>query len=145
MDRAEMLARLGYVAFAADIYVKGVHPKDAAASAGLSGRFKADRIALRARVRAALEVLRTDPRVDPARLAAIGYCFGGGTALELARSGAPLRAVASFHGFLDTPVPATPGVLKARVLVFHWVDTCGILGAKVEDCSGTCTAGACVP
>jgi dienelactone hydrolase len=121
-DRAGMLAKLGYVAFVADIYGKGVVPKDATESAKLSGAFKSDRPALRRRVRAALDVLAASPHVDAQRLAAMGYCFGGGTALELARSGAPLKAVVSFHGFLDTPDPADPKTFRPKVLVLHGGD-----------------------
>jgi dienelactone hydrolase len=112
--RVEMLAKLGYVAFAADIYGKGVVPKDAGESAKLAGKFKADRPMLRRRAQAALDVLLADPHVDPKRVAAMGYCFGGGTALDLARSGAPLRAVVSFHGFLDTPDPADAKAIRAK-------------------------------
>jgi dienelactone hydrolase len=120
--RIEMLAKLGYVAFAADIYGKGVVPKNAGESAKLAGEFKADRPMLRRRAQAALDVLLADPHVDPKRVAAMGYCFGGGTALELARSGAPLRAVVSFHGFLDTPDPADAKAIRAKVLVLHGAD-----------------------
>lgn len=90
-QRAEQLARLGYVAFAADIYGKGVrpdNPKDAGATASI---YKNNRPLLRQRVAAGLEALRRQPGLDPARVAAIGYCFGGTTVLELARSGADLK------------------------------------------------------
>ncbi len=118
--RAEQLAGMGYVAFAADIYGKGVRPKDHQEAGATAGKFKGDRALLRRRARAGLDALRAQPGVDPARLAAIGYCFGGTTVLELARSGAEIAGVVSFHGGLDTPVPAK--TLKAKVLVLHGAD-----------------------
>ncbi len=120
--RAEQLAALGYVAFAADIYGKGVRPKDAKEAAGLAGKYKADRALLRSRAKAGLAELARQPHVDPARLAAIGYCFGGTTALELVRSGAELAGVVSFHGGLDTPNPADAKSAKAKVLALHGAD-----------------------
>lgn len=117
--RARMLAELGYVALACDVYGQGVRPADTAAAGKEAGKFYGDRELLRARVAAGLAELRKQPGVDPARCAAIGYCFGGGAALELARSGADLRGVVSFHGSLDTPLPAQKGVVKAKLLVCH--------------------------
>ncbi len=117
--RARMLAELGYVALAADVYGQGVRPADAAAAAKEAGKYYADRALLRARVAAGLDTLKKQPGVDAARCAAIGYCFGGGAALELARSGADLRGVVSFHGSLDTPLPAQKGQVMARLLVCH--------------------------
>src|SRR5512142_629209 len=99
--RAEQLAKLGYVAFAADVYGKGVRPANPKDAGEVSGKLKEDRALLRARAQAALATLRTQPGVDPARIASIGYCFGGGTALELARSGPDVRGVVTFHGSLD--------------------------------------------
>ena len=86
--RADMLAKLGYVAFAADIYGKGIRPQTIEEAGAVAGKYKADRGLLRARVNAGLDVLRSQPNVDAAQLAAIGYCFGGTAVLELARSGA---------------------------------------------------------
>jgi dienelactone hydrolase len=120
--RAEQLATLGYVAFALDMYGKGVRAADAKEAAKLAGLYKGDRPLMRARAQAGLDVLRKRPEVDPTRLAAIGYCFGGTTALELARSGADLAGVVSFHGDLATPLPARPGTVKAKVLVLHGAD-----------------------
>jgi len=119
MMRARMLAELGYVALAADIYGQGVRPTDTAGAAKEAGKYYADRALLRARAAAGLEALKKQPGVDAARTAAIGYCFGGGTVLELARSGADLRGVVSFHGSLDTPLPAARDAVKAKVLVCH--------------------------
>ncbi len=114
-----MLAGLGYVAFAADIYGKGIRPKDAKEAGPLSGKYKSDRALLRARVNAGFAELVKDPHVDAAQTAAIGYCFGGTTVLELARSGAPVAGVVTFHGGLDSPAPADAKNIKAKLLVLH--------------------------
>jgi len=121
--RAEMLAQLGYVAFCADIYGKGVRPQNTQEAGALAGKYRnGDRQLLRARVNAGLDALRRQPLVDPKRLAAIGYCFGGTTVLELARSGAELNGVVSFHGGLDAPDPDDGKKIKCRVLVLHGAD-----------------------
>jgi dienelactone hydrolase len=120
--RAEQLAALGYVAFAADIYGKGVRPTNGKEAGPVAGKFKADRALLRARAQAGLAELRKQPHVDPARVAAIGYCFGGTTALELARSGAQVLGVVSFHGGLDTPSPADAKNIKAKILALAGAD-----------------------
>jgi dienelactone hydrolase len=120
--RAEQLAALGYVAFAADIYGKGVRPATPKEAAETAGRYKADRALLRARMEAALAELRRQPGVDPARIAVIGYCFGGTAALELARAGADVRGVVTFHGGLDTPTPGDAKNIKAKVLALHGAD-----------------------
>jgi dienelactone hydrolase len=117
--RADMLAGLGYVAFAADIYGKGVRPKDRDEAGKLAGKYKTDRALLRARVNAGFEKMLADPHVDAAKTAAIGYCFGGTTVLELARSGTAVSGVVSFHGGLDSPAPADAKQIKAKVLVLH--------------------------
>jgi len=117
--RADMLAELGYVAFAADIYGKGVRPSNPQEAGAESGKFAADRPLVRARVKAGLEQLLQAPGVDATRIAAIGYCFGGMCVLELARSGADIAGVVSFHGSLGTPTPAGPGDIKAKVLICH--------------------------
>jgi dienelactone hydrolase len=120
--RAEMLAQLGYVAFCADIYGKGVHPQNTAEAGAQAGKYKNDRPLLRARVNAGLAALRQQPLVDPKRIAAIGYCFGGTTVLELARSGADVAGVVSFHGGLDAPNPDDGKNIKCKVLVLHGAD-----------------------
>ncbi len=117
--RAEMLAQLGYVAFAADIYGKGVRPANRDEAGKLAGKYKTDRARLRERVNAGLQQLLKDPRVDTSKTAAIGYCFGGTTVLELARSGAAVSGVVSFHGGLDSPSPADGKKIKAKLLVLH--------------------------
>jgi len=117
--RAEMVAELGYVTLAADVYGKGVRPADTQQAAAESAKFKNDPQLFRARLAAGLDALRRHPRVDPGRLGAIGYCFGGTGVLELARAGADVRGVVSFHGSLATTAPAAPGAVKAAVLVLH--------------------------
>lgn len=117
--RARMLSMLGYVALAVDMYGGGAtasHPDDAAAFAGA---VKKDLAGARTRFEAALEFLRQQPQVDPEKVAAVGYCFGGGIVLSMARMGVDLDAVVSFHGSLSTASPAQEGVVKARVLACH--------------------------
>jgi len=121
--RAEQLAQLGYVAFAADIYGKGVRPATPEAAAKEAAKYRGtDRSLIRARAAAGLDTLATIPEADPDRLAVIGYCFGGTAALELARSGANLRGTVSFHGGLDTPIPADALKIRGKVLALHGAD-----------------------
>lgn len=120
--RADMLADLGYVAFAADIYGKGIRPQSTEQAGAQAGKYKGDRPLLRQRVEAGLAELKSQPNVDATKLAAIGYCFGGTTVLELARAGANIKGVVSFHGGLSTPTPADAKHIKARVLVLHGAD-----------------------
>jgi len=121
-QRAEMLAKLGYLAFAADIYGKGVRPAAPADAAKTAGVYKNDRTLMRARARAGLEELKKQKLADPQRLAAIGFCFGGTTVLELARDGADLRGFVSFHGGLSTPTPQDAKNIKGKVLALHGAD-----------------------
>jgi dienelactone hydrolase len=120
--RAEMLAGLGYVALTADIYGKGVRPKNAQEAQAEAGKFYQNRPLWRARAKAGLDFLATRPEVDPDRLGAMGYCFGGGTALELARSGAPVKGTVTFHGALSSPTPDEAKNIKGKVLVLHGAD-----------------------
>jgi dienelactone hydrolase len=121
--RAEQLAALGYVAFAADIYGKGIRPKDGKEAAEFAGKYRGgDRKVLRSRVNAALDVLKKQALTDPKRTAAIGYCFGGTTVLELARSGADTLGVVSFHGGLATSMAADAKNIKGKVLALHGAD-----------------------
>ncbi|MBF0547987.1 MAG: dienelactone hydrolase family protein [Candidatus Riflebacteria bacterium] len=118
-SRAKELAGMGYVAFGADIYGKGIRPQNPKDAGEQASKYKNNRKLLRVRVLAGLEELKKDLRVDPAKTAAIGYCFGGTTVLELARSGADIQGVVSFHGGLDSPAPEDGKNIKARVLVLH--------------------------
>ncbi len=119
---AKKLAGMGYIAFAADIYGKEVRPKTSKEAGAQSSKFKKDRKLMRARVNAALNELKKDARVDAKRIAAIGYCFGGTCILELARSGAEVAGVVSFHGGLATPTPEDAKSIKAKVLICHGAD-----------------------
>ncbi len=117
--RAEQLAEMGYIAFAADIYGKGVHPKAPQEAGQMAGKYKADRALFRSRLKAGYNILLNQPMSDPAKTAAIGYCFGGTGVLELARSGANLKGIVSFHGGLDSPTPADGKNIKGKVLILH--------------------------
>ena len=121
-ERARMLAQLGYTALAVDMYGEGKqadHPDDA-------GKFatavRQNLPAAMQRFSAAMDILQKHPTVDPEHIAAIGYCFGGGIVIEMARQGLDLDAVVSFHGSLATEHPAVPGNVKARILVCNGAD-----------------------
>lgn len=130
--RAEMLAGLGYVAFAVDIYGKGIRPETTQEAGQLAGKYKGDRALLRGRVNAGLATLRRYSMVDSAKVAAIGYCFGGTTALELARSGSAVAGVVSFHGGLGTPTPGDAKNIRCKVLALHGADDPFVPAAEVE-------------
>jgi len=118
-SRARQLAALGYVAFALDMYGNGTiakHPKDAGRFAN---RVKNNMQVAEARFDAAIEQLKKSKFTDGDNIAAIGYCFGGGVALEMARRGKALKAVVSFHGSLGTDSPAVKDTIKAKLLVFN--------------------------
>ena len=119
---SDELARLGYVALAADIYGEGVHPKDTGEAGKLAMTYKGGRALYRRRIAAALETLKAQKGVDGNRIAVIGFCFGGTGALEAARAGLPVKAVVSFHGGLDVPAGFVPGPVSAKVLVCHGAD-----------------------
>lgn len=130
--RAEQLAALGYVAFAADIYGKGVRPATPEAAGKEASKYRGnDRTLLRARAAAGLAKLASFDQVDAKRIAVIGYCFGGTAALELARSGANVVGTVSFHGGLDTPVPADALKIKGKVLALHGADDPHVPPAQV--------------
>ncbi|HVG51322.1 MAG TPA: dienelactone hydrolase family protein [Xanthobacteraceae bacterium] len=120
--RANMLLSLGYNVFVVDMYGKGVRPVAQDACAAEMMKYRNDRKLLRSRARAGLDMLKKLPNTDTSRLGAIGYCFGGTTALELARDGADVKAVVSFHGNLDTPNPGDAKNIKGHVLVLHGAD-----------------------
>jgi dienelactone hydrolase len=120
--RAKQLAELGYVVLAADIYGKGIRPANAQEAQTEAMKYYKDRTLLRDRARAGLDFLSSQKMVDAARLSVIGYCFGGAGALELARSGAPLKGIVTFHGSLSTPTPDDAKNIKGKVLVLHGSD-----------------------
>ncbi len=122
IERAKMLARLGYVAFAVDMYGDRRQVGDLPAAMELIGDLRSSPAKFRGRIGAALDVLRSRPNVDASKIAAIGFCFGGTTVLELARGGADVAGVVSFHGGLQTTSPAEPGTIKASVLVCTGAD-----------------------
>jgi dienelactone hydrolase len=130
--RAEMLAKQGYVAFVADVYGKGVRPTDTKGAIAESSKYMKDRGLLRARAQAAFDQLSKNPMVDTHNIAAVGYCFGGAGALDLARSGAPLKATVTFHGDLTSPTPDDDKNIKGRVLVLHGADD-PVVGPKDQD------------
>lgn len=120
--RADQLAGMGFVALVADIYGKGVRPANPKEAAEQAGIYKGDRALYRQRLLAGLEELKKQPNVDPDRIVAIGYCFGGTGVLELARAGADVKGVVSFHGGLDSPAPADGKNIKCKVLIQHGAD-----------------------
>ncbi|HCI52159.1 MAG TPA: dienelactone hydrolase [Gallionella sp.] len=129
--RADMLAKLGYTALAVDMYGDGKlahHPDDA-------GRFATELSSnmplAKARFDAGIKLLGTQKTVDAAQMAAIGYCFGGGVVLNMARLGENLKGVASFHGGLNTHIPVVPGTIRARILSFSGDDDVMITPDKV--------------
>jgi dienelactone hydrolase len=130
-ERALKLAGLGYVALAADMYGGGAVTQNRDEAGKLAGALLRNPDLLRARARAALQALAADPRVDPKRLAAIGFCFGGTTVLELAFSGADLAGVASFHGGLPKARPEDLKRIKAAVLVLHGADDPHVSAADI--------------
>ncbi|HYA14627.1 MAG TPA: dienelactone hydrolase family protein [Syntrophales bacterium] len=120
--RARMLAELGYTALVVDMYGEGktaTHPDDAKSfSSGIMKNFDV----AKERVMAGLNLLKSQSTVDPSRIAAIGYCFGGGIVLNMARQGVDLKGVVSFHGSLAAVKPAQPGSVKAKILVLNGAD-----------------------
>lgn len=116
---AERLAQLGYVALAADPHGDGAVINDMAVLGPAMQALFTDRAEWRSRARAALDALVAQPQVDAGKTAAIGFCFGGTTCFELARSGAPLAAIATFHAGLLPGLPEDAGRMRAKVLVCH--------------------------
>ncbi len=122
VEKAKKIAGDDYVVLVADVYGKNVRPKDDKEAGQVAGKLRADRVTLRARAQKAVDVLKAQAGkapVDPARIGAVGFCFGGTTVLELARSGAQLGGVVSLHGGISTDLPAKAGVVKTPVLVLN--------------------------
>lgn len=120
--RAKEIAKLGYVAFAADIYGTGKIATTREEASKWAGEMRNDTATWRRRAMAGFNEMKKQPQVDTDKLAAIGYCFGGSTVLQLAFAGADLDAVVSFHGGLMTPTPEEAAAVKARVLICHGAD-----------------------
>jgi len=120
--RAERLAGLGYAALAGDPYGNGLEVSDLQEAIKHAGAIRADTTKFRQRIRAGLDTLAALPQVDTGRLAVIGYCMGGTCSLEMARDGAPIKGVVSFHGGLETESPAESGKVQAKILVCHGAD-----------------------
>lgn len=121
--KAEALAELGYCGFALDLYGKGVRGNSVEENSALMQPWLDDRPRLQARMGQSLTVLREQPEVDPARVGAIGFCFGGLCVLDLARSGADVAGVVSFHGLFGAPDNTAGTPITARVLALHgWDD-----------------------
>ncbi len=132
-DRAKQLAALGYVAFAGDLFGDGVvtvHPQEAMK---MGTELRKNKEAWLARAKASLKVLADHERVDPKRLAAIGYCFGGSTAQVLAYEGTPLSAIASFHGSLVVPTAEQAKAVKCKMLICHGADDTFIKKETVDE------------
>jgi dienelactone hydrolase len=130
--RARMLAKLGYAALAVDMFGEGkqaAHPDDAKKFAAEATK---DFDVAKARFNAALDFMKQQPQVDSGRIAAVGYCFGGGVVLNMARQGADLRGVASFHGSLAPAKPAEKGAVKAKILVMNGADDAMITSDQIE-------------
>lgn len=117
--RAQQLAQKGYVAFAIDIYGKGVRPTAMDEAGKTSGIYKNNRALYRQREKAAWDFISKDKRVDTKHIVAIGYCFGGVGALEMGRAGWPVAGIVTFHGDLSNPTPADAKNFKSPVLVLH--------------------------
>lgn len=120
--RSDLLAQLGYIAFAADIYGKDVRPQSVANYSKQAGIYKGNRALFRERERAAYQALLKQPMLDSTRIGAIGYCFGGTGVMEMARDGTDLKGVVSFHGGLDSQ-PLSPGAsIKCKILALCGAD-----------------------
>ncbi len=126
--RVEQLAGLGYIVFAGDIYGKGVRPSDRKEAGALSSKYKNNIPLMRERAEKAYEYIQNHELSSEDKIAAIGYCFGGFVALELARSGVDLKGVVGIHGNLKTPEPADNDSIKASILILH-----GALDPYVSD------------
>jgi len=121
-EKARLLAEAGYAGFALDLYGKGVLGKDRDENAKLMQPFLEDRSLLQSRLAVALEAFRSQQSVDAERVAAMGFCFGGLCVLDLARSGADIRGVVSFHGLFNPPVNTAGRKIRAKVLALHGND-----------------------
>lgn len=138
--RADMLADLGYIAFAVDIYGKGNRPTGNDRGT-YAGKYKGDRALYRQRLMAGLKAAESQPGVDTSKVAAIGYCFGGTGVLELARAGADIKGVVSFHGGLDSTNKEDGKNIKCKVLICHGADDPTMTRQQIDDCIGELNYG----
>ncbi|MCY1286181.1 Dienelactone hydrolase family protein [compost metagenome] len=142
-EQAKEIAGQRYVIFIADMYGKEIRPANPEEAKAAATAVRADRPLMRKRAQAGLETLKAQGQkvpLDLASLGAIGFCFGGGSVLELARSGAPLKGFVSFHGNLDTPNPADARNIRAPILVLHGADDPAVPKAQVDAFSAEMTA-----
>lgn len=117
--QAERFADLGFIVLTADIYGKGIRPKDQKEAGTLATKYKTDRKLFRERMNLALNFLKQQKNVNKDKISAVGYCFGGTGVIELARSGAAIKSAISFHGGLDSPSPTDGKNIKAEILAHH--------------------------
>jgi dienelactone hydrolase len=133
-QKAARAASDKYVVFVADLYGKEVRPSGPEEAGKVAGALRGDRPLMRKRAQASLDaLLKHTDKVNTQQVGAIGFCFGGGAILELARSGAPLKAFVSFHGNLDTPNPADNGNIQGSVLVLHGADDPAVPKQQVDE------------
>jgi dienelactone hydrolase len=133
VERIEELAKLGYIAFAVDMFGNGLVETDIKKAKKLTKPFYEDRLLMRERAARGLEVLLQNSKIDRSRIAAIGYGFGGTAVLELARGGVEIRGVVSFYGKLDTPNPDDAFNIKNSVLIIHGADDPNISAEEMAD------------
>ena len=119
---AERVAKLGYVVFAPDIYGKEFRPTEVKEMIALSGKFQNDRPLMRARIAAGFAILRDNKRVDPAKIAVVGYCFGGNVAVEFAEQGAPIVGTVVIHGSFRNFTPGAAKNIHGTMLILHGAD-----------------------
>lgn len=134
-EKAARAASDKYVVFMADLYGKAVRPSNPEEARAAATAVRGDRPLMRKRTQAAVDVFKAQGAsvaLDSSRMAAIGFCFGGGAVLELARAGGDLKAFVAFHGNLDTPNPADAAQIKAPVLVLHGADDPAVPQAQVD-------------
>ena len=130
--RARMLAELGYTAFAIDMYGGGKNTEHPEKAAEFAGKVRKNMAAARARFNSALNVLKKEETVLPAKIAAIGYCFGGGIVLQMALDGAPLSGVVSFHGSLGATYPEDKPEVRSKILICHGADDPHVNASQVQ-------------
>lgn len=131
-DKAKLFAKEGYVAFAVDLYGKGIQPKNHDEAGQLAKKYLDNRPLLREHIKAAYDKLISMKNVDPNKIAIMGYCLGGTAALELARSGAPLVGTISLHGILSNPTPLDAKNIKGHVLILHGAEDPHVPSSQVN-------------